>query len=348
MTDDNYYRRLLGLPPLQPTGLLGGIPLSAIAQALGSPAPSPPSIPLSMLPRLLADPSPPPSARGLGALAGLLGSDTPSMTNPFRDYGIPMKSGLGAAMTDNLFARTPPSSTNYFDYIPKAPPVQNALTGYGIPVNATPTPAALPDTRRKTFFSFHFEDSFRVNQVRKSGLIRPKRGGRMPVWWHDSSIYEKSKRTDDASLRRLILDGLYSTSVTCVLAGEETWEREWVRFEIASSVKRGNGLLTVYIHNLQCPNNGFGNPGQNPLDFMGVYISDDGKAYLCEKDWRDQWVQYDKIKTPVTWPKYLPKPSVRNWAQPLSAGTCAYDYDYQDGYNNLSIWVQDAAVAAGR
>jgi hypothetical protein len=247
------------------------------------------------------------------------------------------------------------------------PPVRNALTGYGLPqrtpsttspnvlgriyglpVNATPSPAGLPDTRRNTFFSFHFDDSFRVNQVRKSGLIRPKRIGRVPAWWRDSSIYEKSKRTDDAALRRLILNGLFATSVTCVLAGEQTWAREWVRFEIASSVQRGNALLTVFIHNLQCPNTGFGNPGPNPLDYMGVFIADDGKAYLAQQDAWGDWSRYNKITTAVRWPRYLPKLTARYCVQPLSAGTCAYDYEHQDGYRDLSIWIQGAAESAGR
>ncbi|MEW6019279.1 MAG: TIR domain-containing protein [Pseudomonadota bacterium] len=375
MTDDNAFRRLLGLPPL-PNSLLDNLPtpqpenpLAAIARALASPPPPP--IRPSMVSRLLADPPPPPPM-DVGAILRALGGEANplsslgipqksglggAMTNPFRDYGIPMKSGLGAAMTDNIFARTPPSSPNDFDYIPKAPPVQNALTGYGIPpapkpylppVNRTPAVRNLPAVRRRTFFSFQYADIMRVNQVRKSWMIRPNADDpRSPLWFHDSSIWEKSKETNDAKLKRLILDGLDRTSVTCVLAGEETWSRPWVRFEIAASVQRGNGLLAVYIHSVKCPNNGMAYPGHNPLDFIGLYEKPTGGYYLCEKGMDGQWYQYDKITAPVAWPKYLPKASARNIAQPLSAGTRAYDYS-KNGYANLSLWVQGAAVAAGK
>lgn len=319
MTDDNKYLRGL-LPPLpqKSSGLQGDIPLSALAQALASQPPTPRQLSLAEALEALGRTASPPL--GLGALAQALESTEPTMRGLARFTAVP----------------TPP------------PTMTNPFAASGIPVNPTPSPATLPDTRRKTFFSFHFDDSFRVNQVRKSGLIRPQRVGRMPVWWHDSSIYETSKRTDDAALRRLILNGLESTSVTCVLAGEQTWQREWVRFEIASSVKRRNALLTVYIHNLQCPNTGYGNPGPNPLDYMGVFIADDAKTYLAQRNAWGDWSAYDKITTPVFWPRYLSKLATRNWVQPLSAGTTAYDYDSQDGYQNLSIWVQDAAVAAGK
>jgi hypothetical protein len=113
-------------------------------------------------------------------------------------------------------------------------------------------------------------------------------------------------------------------------------------------VRRGNGLLTVYIHGLECPNNGFCEPGLNPLDFMGVYMKPNGRFYLCEKADDGRWVQYDKIAVPVAWPKYLPRVQGANIAQPLSAGTMAYDYELQDGYANMSAWIQAAAVRAGK
>lgn len=345
MTESNYLRGLLGLPPQQRSGLLGDTPMSALANALAQALNSPPPTPrqLSLGEALEALSRPAPSALGLGALAQALGSTEPpmsglarftgvptpppSMTNPFADYGIPQK--------------TDPLPYNNFNPAPAAKP-------YLPPVNRTPSVSKLPAVRRKTFFSFQYADIMRVNQVRKSWLIRPTANDpRSPLWFQDSSIWEKSKETSDAKLRRLILDGLDRTSVTCVLAGEETWSRTWVRFEIAASVQRGNGLLTVYIHGLKCPNSGIAYPGHNPLDFIGLYEKPTGGYYLCEKGLDGQWYQYDKITTPVPWPKYLPKASARNIAQPLSAGTKAYDYG-KNGYANLSLWVQGAAVAAGK
>lgn len=145
----------------------------------------------------------------------------------------------------------------------------------------------------------------------------------------------------------MIREGLEWTSVTCVLAGEETWSRTWVRYEIARSVLRRNGLMTVYVHGLECPNAGFGNLGHNPLDFMGIYEKPTGGSYLCEKGDDGQWYAYQKVRGPVAWPRYLPKASGVNIPQPLSAGAKVYDYA-RDGYTNLLAWVQAAAVAAGK
>jgi len=352
MTDDNPFRRgLLGLPPLPTNSLLGDLPyplqespLAALARKLYPTTPPPPSPSTASLlaNALLGQPPAPPRMTDLSALAKALYPDPPAVPNAF--------SGLGGAMTDPpmrnaltgyLPQMTDPAPYNLFNPAPPPKP-------YLPPVNRTPSTRNLPDVRRRTFFSFQYDDIMRVNQVRKSWMIRPASNDpRAPLWFHDSSIWEKSKETDDAKLARLILDGLDRTSVTCVLAGEETWSRPWVRFEIAASVKRGNGLLTVYIHAVKCPNNGHGNPGLNPLDFIGVYEKPTGGYFLCEKGFDGQWYQYDRIKGPVPWPKYLPKASARNVAQPLSAGTKAYDYA-KNGYANLSLWVQAAAVAAGK
>jgi hypothetical protein len=50
----------------------------------------------------------------------------------------------------------------------------------------------------------------------------------------------------------------------------------------------------------------------------------------------------------VDWPKYLPVLAGNNLAQPLSAGTFAYDYVSEDGYTNMGHWTNLAAKRAGR
>jgi hypothetical protein len=360
MTDDRPYRNLFGAPPPKTGGLLGDL----LSENLFSPPPSSEALALAnallgnRLFNAMTDPPPapprglfglglgamtappPPPATGLGALAQALASmDQPTGLARFTDPPPTNElTGLGFGLPRPM---TDPAPYNIFNPAPVTKP-------YLPPLNRTPTISNLPDVRRRTFFSFHFPDSFRVNQVRQSWRLRPKsKDPRAPLWFHDSSIWEKSKKTDDEALKQLIREGLERSSVTCVLAGEETWSRPWVRYEIARSVLRRNGLLTVYIHGLECPNTGLGNLGHNPLDFMGVYEKPTGGFYLCEKDHDGQWYAYDKVKVPVAWPRFLPKASGVNIAQPLSAGAKVYDYA-RDGYTNLSAWVQAAAVAAGK
>lgn len=101
---------------------------------------------------------------------------------------------------------------------------------------------------RRVFFSFHYqEDIFRVNIVRKSGVVL----GNAAAGFQDASLWEKTKRKGADSVRRLIDSGLKNTSVTCVLIGQRTANRKYVTYEIEQSVKRGNGLLGIHINNIK-------------------------------------------------------------------------------------------------
>ena len=42
-----------------------------------------------------------------------------------------------------------------------------------------------------------------------------------------------------------------------VLIGQQTWLRPWVRYEIAESIRRKNGLLGIYIHHQEIGQTGF-------------------------------------------------------------------------------------------
>src|SRR5215211_3716874 len=101
---------------------------------------------------------------------------------------------------------------------------------------------------RKVFFSFHFErDSWRAAQVRNSGITRTKDvSGFM-----DAADWEEVKRGGEESVMRWINNQLEGTSVTVVLIGAETSTRPYVRYELRKSWEKGNGILGIYIHQLQ-------------------------------------------------------------------------------------------------
>lgn len=102
---------------------------------------------------------------------------------------------------------------------------------------------------RRVFFSFHYEwDVLRAMVVRNSWVTKKDRED--AGFW-DAGIWEEAKKKNDAAIRRLIDNGLLGTSVTAVLIGSLTAERKYVRYEISQSVARGNGLLGVYIHNIE-------------------------------------------------------------------------------------------------
>jgi hypothetical protein len=107
---------------------------------------------------------------------------------------------------------------------------------------------------RKVFFSFHYDDVTRANVVRNSDVImrQYEQGAR----FHDKSLWEEAKKQGPVAIKRMINGALEGTSVTCVLIGQETWQRPWVRYEIIKSMARGNGIFGVRIHDV-----GFGSTG---------------------------------------------------------------------------------------
>lgn len=217
-----------------------------------------------------------------------------------------------------------------------------SLGSIGSPLPKPVAPPSATHTPRNVFYSFHYADIFRVNHIRNSGKIRATDKGRN-LTPRDRSLWESVKRTNPANLKRVINTGLSGTSVTCVLAGYETWSREWVRYEIARSLMRGNALLTVYIDGCKCPRDGFGLRGSNPLAAMA--LGWDNRIYEHRGG---EWVVYVGIEGTVpAWPKWLPRPS-EGQVMPLNKGAPAYDWILDDGYNNLIHWVNLCALRAGK
>jgi MTH538 TIR-like domain (DUF1863) len=201
--------------------------------------------------------------------------------------------------------------------------------------------------KRRVFFSFHFQqDIDRVNQVRNSWRFR-REAEREAYGFFDASLWERSKRQGDDALKSLIRDGMANTSVTCVLAGAHTWQRRWVRYEIARSIVKGNGLLTVKIHSLKNLDGYISTDGPDPLGHMGVYRVPDGRLLLAETDLQGQWVPYRDYTQAVSLPPGWEQPGGLT-VIPLARYATQYDYAFGDGYQNFGSWVAAAASAAVR
>lgn len=101
---------------------------------------------------------------------------------------------------------------------------------------------------RKVFFSFHYEDVTRANVVRNSDVIT--RQYQQGVRFYDRSLWEEAKKQGALAIKRMINGALDGSTVTCLLIGQQTWHRPWVRYEILKSMARGNGILGVEIHDV--------------------------------------------------------------------------------------------------
>ena len=145
----------------------------------------------------------------------------------------------------------------------------------------------------------------------------------------------------------LIREGMANTSVTCVLAGAYTWQRRWVRYEIGRSIVKGNGLLTVKIHNLQNLDGYLSNEGPNPLDHMGVYRVPDGRMLLAETNAQGQWIRYEDYTQAVSLPAGWEQPATTA-PIPLSRYARLYDYTLDGGCENFGSWAATAAMEAAR
>ncbi|QIK79044.1 TIR domain-containing protein [Sphingomonas piscis] len=200
--------------------------------------------------------------------------------------------------------------------------------------------------RRRVFFSFHFQrDGWRANQIRQSWRFGNE-ATRAGTGFFDGSLWESAQRKDDASLKALINTGLENTSVTCVLAGTETYARRWVRFEIAKSVARGNGLLTVWIDQKRDPNGLTCARGPDPLGYMGVYLAEPGKIYLAEYH-SGRWQRYLDYRMPVQLPSSWRAPTSSN-VIPLHNYARNHCYVTEGGSTSFAMWIEAAAQSVGR
>ncbi|TIW49751.1 MAG: TIR-like domain-containing protein [Mesorhizobium sp.] len=148
-------------------------------------------------------------------------------------------------------------------------------------------------TVRKVFFSFHYErDVRRIQQVRQSWVVR-ERGAAVP--FYDKAEFEEAKRRA-GGIKQWIDEQLHGCSVTAVLFGRETYDREWVRYEIKKSYEQRMGILAIDIHNVKDPLTGVGAPGRNPLEYWKV----DGRPMSSMYRTYD-WIRDDGYNNIASW-----------------------------------------------
>lgn len=115
-------------------------------------------------------------------------------------------------------------------------------------------------TKRNVFYSFHFDnDVMRVQLVRNMGVVE----GNTPV---SPNSWEEVKKKGSSAIKNWIDDNMKGKSCVIVLIGTETHKRPWVEYEIKKAWEDGKGIFGIYVHNLNCPNNGKCTKGVSPFD----------------------------------------------------------------------------------
>ena len=188
--------------------------------------------------------------------------------------------------------------------------------------------------KRKAFFSFHYDDIMRVNNVRNAWKIDHPDSPQNRSFY-DSSLWETGKLTDPEQIKRLIREGVEYTSAVCVLIGSQTWQR-----------RVGVHINSINQHQRRTPDK----LGYNPIKLMGMAPKKAGGYYLCEwayveSEWK--WIWYSDYTQAITLPKYMNAPQL---GQPLSLASFTREYDFarQNGATNIGGWIDMAAQDAGR
>ena len=195
---------------------------------------------------------------------------------------------------------------------------------------------------RRAFFSFHSQpDVHRAQVVRNSWVTK---SDREDAGFFDASVFESKKRTSDDALKRFLVDGMKGSSVTCVLTGNQTASRRWVRFEILRSFLDGRGLLNVAVHGIANLQKQTAVAGSNPLSHLGAEVKND-TLFFKEHD-GTKWVWASDVKSmPV---KDVVYSLGRQTDFTFDRLFPSYNWVSDRGYDNLSSWLEAAAKAAGR
>jgi len=162
---------------------------------------------------------------------------------------------------------------------------------------------------RKVFFSFHYErDSVRAGQVRNSNVI--KNNSISTSDFIDATKWEEVKKGGDEAIKKWIEAQLDGTSVTVVLIGAKTSERKWVKYEIDESLKKGNGLLGIYIHKCPVFDGSTDTKGTNPFD--NLYLDRNGtKQFLSEIYKTYDWIDNNRRENLGNWIENVAKDAGR-------------------------------------
>jgi hypothetical protein len=197
---------------------------------------------------------------------------------------------------------------------------------------------------RKVFFSFHYlNDVQRSQVVKKSQFLKDKE----LAGFFDGSAMEEAKKKDAASLRKFLRDEMAGSSVVCVLVGEDTANRRWVRFEILQGLIEQKGIVGVRVHTIAGFDKKSSKAGPNPFDLLGVYTKDSAVYVVERASLTDKWTyttDFGQTALPK-WPytQKLPPQGTR----PLSEFFEVHDWS-DEGHSNVGEWTEAAARQAGR
>jgi hypothetical protein len=89
----------------------------------------------------------------------------------------------------------------------------------------------------------------------------------------DHADWEAIKKKGKKAIENWIDEQMKGSSVTVVLIGNQTSEREFVKYEIKKSWQLNKGLIGIYIHDLLDSNDKTSQKGKNPFEQFTTTIN---------------------------------------------------------------------------
>lgn len=163
-------------------------------------------------------------------------------------------------------------------------------------------------SKKNVFFSFHYTEDNWRASQVRNSQITKPANNDLA--FYDWAEWESVKYKTESVIKSWIDNQLHGTSVTVILITSETAGRKYVAYEALKSHERGNGIIGLKIHGLKNRNGIAGVVGE---PYFGQIFKD-----------RNGSLKYfgNLYKT--------------------------YNYVEEDGYNNLSKWIHQAAIDAGK
>ncbi|SRR5579871_522511 len=187
---------------------------------------------------------------------------------------------------------------------------------------------------KRVYFAFHYQDviDFRANVVRNHNFAE----GVKAAGYYDFSIWEESKKTSPAALKKLIDAELENTSVTVVLIGSNTWARRWVRYELFESLKRSNKVFGIHINSIKGRDRQVKASGHDPFNSLAIEFDAQGTV-ARPVEWKDNSWHYSTDSEPYALASQ-PHP-LRGQSKRLSHWCRTYDWVADNGYKNFETWI---------
>ncbi len=120
---------------------------------------------------------------------------------------------------------------------------------------------------RRCCFIFDYDnDLARAKQINGLRLL----SGTAPAGFDDASRWREAKNAGEEAVRELIGDALSGTSATIVLIGEKTAGLDYVTYAIEQSIRRKNGIVGFFVHDMPDENGNISAKGGVPYEVQAA------------------------------------------------------------------------------